>query len=456
MQASLISVGQLCDSGCITTFDQDKVVVMFDNHVVLTGHRNYTTGMWQVQLPTNTATSQAATEDLPGPNILQHAAHAAVAAESMPDRIAFLHACAGSPAISSFCTALDAGYYTTWPDLTLARVRQHLKEPPTATVQGHLDQQRRNLRSTKKKPKATKAQALPGTDKAPGEIQPENSLQPHLCGMPAHQRTYLLRPARTIPCRIDEWTPVLDGRLVYDYDSNAILAELMTSRTGPALLAAYKCIHQALTSRGLQPKLQQLDKEASSTLKQYMLDEGVDFQFTPAGIHRRNAAEGAIRTFKNHFIAILCSTDPEFPFQLWDCLLPQALTTLDLLRGSRINPKVSAYAQLNGAFDFNRTPMGPPPGTRVLVHELPEAGGSWAPHAVPGWYIGPAFKHYQCYRVYITETAKEQIPNTLVWYPSHIAMSKTATANAATAASRDFIYALQNPRPAAPSHRAIS
>jgi len=131
MQSSLISVGPLCDSGCIAAFDQDKVVVMFDNHVFLTGHRNHTTGMWQVQLPTpHIATSKAATEDLPGPNILQHAAHAAVAAESMPDCIVFLHACAGSPAISSFCTAIHAAYYTTWPNLTSARVRQHLKEHP--------------------------------------------------------------------------------------------------------------------------------------------------------------------------------------------------------------------------------------------------------------------------------------------------------------------------------------
>jgi len=113
--------------------------------------------MWQVQLPTNSATNPLhATEDLPGPNILQHAAHAAVAAESMPERIGFLHACAGSPAVSSFCTAIDAGYYTTWPYLTLARVCQHLKEPPTAMVQGHLDQQRRNLRSTKKNRRPTR------------------------------------------------------------------------------------------------------------------------------------------------------------------------------------------------------------------------------------------------------------------------------------------------------------
>ena len=116
---------------------------------------------------------------------------------------------------------------------------------------------------------------------------------------------------------------------------------------------------------------------------------------------------------KTKFVAIPCSTDPEFSLRLWDRLLPQALTTLNLLRGSRINPKLSAYAQLNGAFNFNRTPMGPP-GTRVLLHQLPEARGTWAPYAVPGWYIGPAFEHYQCYRVYITKTAKERIANTLV------------------------------------------
>jgi hypothetical protein len=52
--------------------------------------------------------------------------------------------------------------------------------------------------------------------------------------------------------------------------------------------------------------------------------------------------------------------------------------------------------------------------------------------------------------VYITETAKERIANTLVWYPSHVVMPKTSSADAATAAARDLIYALQNPHPAAP------
>ena len=53
---------------------------------------------------------------------------------------------------------------------------------------------------------------------------------------------------------------------------------------------------------------------------------------TPAGIHRRNAAKCAIRTFKNYFTAGLSSTASDFPLQLWDKLVPQATITLNLLR----------------------------------------------------------------------------------------------------------------------------
>jgi hypothetical protein len=63
-----------------------------------------------------------------------------------------------------------------------------------------------------------------------------------------------------------------------------------------------------------------------------MTSEHVDFQLTPPHLHRRNATERAIRTFKNHFIAGLCTTNPDFPLHLWDRLLPQALITLNLLR----------------------------------------------------------------------------------------------------------------------------
>ena len=85
--------------------------------------------------------------------------------------------------------------------------------------------------------------------------------------------------------------------------------------------------------------------------------------------------------------------------KLWDKLLPQALFTLNLLRVSRLNLTLLAYSQMHGTFDYNRTPLAPP-GTKVTVHEKPDARGTWSPHAVPAWYTGPAMHHYQCYRVW--------------------------------------------------------
>eukprot|EP00957_Ditylum_brightwellii_P018819 1414291-Ditylum_brightwellii.AAC.1 len=80
----------------------------------------------------------------------------------------------------------------------------------------------------------------------------------------------------------------------------------------------------------------------------------LDMQLAPPHMHRRNATKRAIQTFKDHFIAGLVSTDPQFPPQLWCRLLPRATLTLNLLIPLHINPRLSAEAQFNGAFDFNQ------------------------------------------------------------------------------------------------------
>ena len=59
--------------------------------------------------------------------------------------------------------------------------------------------------------------------------------------------------------------------------------------------------------------------------------------------HRVNAAERAIQTFKDAFIAVLATTDSEFPLQLWDKVALQVQNTLNLLQASRINPNILAY-----------------------------------------------------------------------------------------------------------------
>jgi hypothetical protein len=113
-------------------------------------------------------------------------------------------------------------------------------------------------------------------------------------------------------------------------------------------------MEQELMARGLKPKLTKLDNEASKLLKEYLHQKDITFQLVPTYSHGRNSAERAIRSFKDHLIAGLCSTDKYFPMHLWDRILPQAVMTLNMLRNSRINPKLSAATHIFGQYDFNR------------------------------------------------------------------------------------------------------
>ena len=58
--------------------------------------------------------------------------------------------------------------------------------------------------------------------------------------------------------------------------------------------------------------------------------------------HRINAAEQAVQTFKNHFIAGLRTAHPDFRLQLWCKLLPHVEMTLNLLRTAAITNSLRA------------------------------------------------------------------------------------------------------------------
>ena len=139
----------------------------------------------------------------------------------------------------------------------------------------------------------------------------------------------------------------------------------------------------------------------------------------PPNIHRRNAAERAIRTFKAHFLSGLATCDPNFPISEWDRLLPQAEMTLNMLRTSRIHPKLSAYAYIAGPHDFNKNPLAPP-GTKVIIHKKPGVRNTWGYHGKQGWYVGPAMNHYRCFTCFVPSTAKEVVTDTVKFIPKKI------------------------------------
>jgi hypothetical protein len=237
--------------------------------------------------------------------------------------------------------------------------------------------------------------------------------------------------------------------ILYDYDSNAIMAQPIKDRTAPELLRAFQVMEQKLVARGLKPKLMKLDNEASKLLKAYLHQQDITFQLFPPYIHRRNAAERAIRSFKDHSIAGLCSTDKSFQMHLWDILLPQAVITLNMLRTSRINPKLSASTHIDGQYDYNRSPLAPP-GTIIIAHKTPSRRRTWAPHGQDGWYIGLALEHYRCYMVYVNKTRGEKIVEIVEFFPEDFKLPYFSTQELATQASKELTHALMHPQPAGP------
>ena len=220
-------------------------------------------------------------------------------------------------------------------------------------------------------------------------------------------------------------------------------------------------IYNKLSSRGCAPQSFILDNETSGELLNAFQNNKVQYQLVPPDNHRRNAAERAIRTWKKHFIAGLCSTDPSFPMAEWDRLVKQGEITLNLLRNSRVNPRLSAWAYLFGQFDFNATPMAPP-GTKVIIHSKPNTRASWDPRGMVGFYTGPALQHYRCCTCFVLKTRAERVTDTLTFIPAKIPIPELdATAHLHQAVD-DILTIIKNPhnnlpflQAGDPTHNAI-
>jgi hypothetical protein len=235
----------------------------------------------------------------------------------------------------------------------------------------------------------------------------------------------------------------------YVYDCNWVKVIPTKSRSASEWVKAYDTILLELTVKGFKPKLQTLNNEASCALKNFFTYNDVDYQLVPPHCHRRNAAERAIRTFKEHFVAGLSSLDPTFPLHLWDRLLPQVDITLNLLRTSRLDPQLSAAAHVHGLVDYNKTAFAPP-GCKIIAHEKPGKRRTWAPHGQNGYSSGPAMHHYQCQNVYISSMASERIVDTFEFFPHNYQMPQLSSTNRLIMDAEDMTDALQNPHPEVP------
>jgi hypothetical protein len=442
--SSLISLGQLCDDNCIAILDKAKIQVYKNSICILAGSRNPCDGLWDIAVPTkHPSTSIVA---VPQTIKTSQQANAIIRKDMTKSTLAqYLYGSCGSPVPSTWKRAIQNGNFITWPGIDSISVDKHLPKS-IASTKSHLDQERKNLQSTKPVTETTDTNDSFFPDPDIPNVKTFSACAA-IVPFVAKNRAYHDLTGR-FPHRSSRGNEYL--LIVYDYDSNSILHSPLKNKTASEIKRGWLSIHARLAKGGNQPKLYIMDNEASNELKQALAKNDLAYQLVPPHLHRRNAAERAIRTFKSHLLACLATCDPDFPISEWDRLLFQVELTLNLLRSSRVNPRLSAYAYLHGNFDFNKTPLAPF-GTRVIVHLKPDQRPSWAYHGEEGWYVGPSMEHYRCVKCYIPATGRVRDVDTLEFFPKQFPFPAVTTEDYLKQAAADIISLLQNQNSALPS-----
>ena len=147
--------------------------------------------------------------------------------------------------------------------------------------------------------------------------------------------------------------------------------------------------------------------------------------------------------FKNHLKACLASLDPDFPIRKWDRLLPQEELTLNLLRASRLNPKMSAYAYMYWNFDYNRTPLVPP-GTRFVSHIKSGIQRLWEFNGEQGWTVSSP-DHYICITCYFLTNRQERQFDSVTFILKTVSYPSVKMEDYLAQAAEDIIYMLTAP-----------
>ena len=217
-----------------------------------------------------------------------------------------------NPVPQTWIKAIRSNFFATWPGLTAELVRKHLKEN-LETTKGHMLSNRANFRSTK--------------------LLPNQEFHEMTTPEVRHHELFIKTVELSGNIYSDQTGrfPLTSSKgnkyvmVVYDHDSNAILAEPLKSRSAEHLLAATAKIHIFLRERGIHPKIHIMDNECSSTVRSYLKNNNIKLHLVPPNLYRTNASEKAIGIFKDHFISGLAtlgqgirlsaqtgSTDPTF------------------------------------------------------------------------------------------------------------------------------------------------
>ena len=122
--------------------------------------------------------------------------------------------------------------------------------------------------------------------------------------------------------------------ILHHVDSNSLWSKAMRDQSNGELILARARALARMRQRGIIPKHQILNNQASAEYKAAIEASGMTYKLVPPKDHRRNMAKRTIQTFKDHLVGILNRCASSMPIHLWCQLLPQVEGQLLLLQQS--------------------------------------------------------------------------------------------------------------------------
>jgi len=205
-----------------------NVTIKHNNNIILAGSHTSATNLWQLNIQP----------------LANHTANAARGTAKLADLVAFVHATMFSPVMSTMAKAMWCGHLPAFVGLTLEQLQQH--PPQSITMhKGHMDQDQMNTCSTKTAPIKE--------DPFPAEKEDGTPTQAcYTAPMKPMGQTYMDLTGKFVAASSNGNNYIL---IIYDYDSNAILAIPLKNRRAESILQVYKMGHARLCAAGCKPKL---------------------------------------------------------------------------------------------------------------------------------------------------------------------------------------------------------
>eukprot|EP00804_Cyclotella_cryptica_P012573 CCRYP_014710-RA/>CCRYP_014710-RA protein AED:0.34 eAED:0.26 QI:0/0/0/1/0/0/2/0/588 len=265
---NLLAASGLVDAGCELFFHQHGCEITQNGEIILQGWRDTDTKLWRISLlPDGGQTvlpQQAEIRDMfEVPTALL--TNNVYECNNTNELINYYYATMGYPVTLTWCKAIDRGYFRRWPGLTSDRVRRFIK-PSHACEQGHMDQRRAGIRSTKSSHDST---PTPTNDHMEDQEQTPQNDKAHMVFMT------LIEVAGQLFTDQTGRLPVTSNRgnnyivIFYAVNPNYIKAYPIKSRHRSELLKADEEVYSFLRVRGYRPQLHMLDNETSHDVETY-------------------------------------------------------------------------------------------------------------------------------------------------------------------------------------------